>query len=202
MGRIARAEGQPAVVAPFRAPGAETLRRRLREADLPESGMEQLTDGRGGEPLSRPSTVGFVYWGRTWHDARLKLMVHVTVDPSSDSPRPPGQKQGDMEYVSMLEARAFENILETFNTRAVTRADAPTLSARVAAGPIPPADPPTPAFATLQRHLAAAGVATNLEKGKLTFRSARPAGAVSDARPEPLPGRNRFEGGRDCPSRV
>lgn len=71
MGRIAEAEGRPAVVAPFRAPPAETLKARLADCGFPEDGLEQLT--LGGEPLDHRSTVGIVYWGRTNHTPSQKL---------------------------------------------------------------------------------------------------------------------------------
>ncbi|MSR83436.1 MAG: hypothetical protein EXS58_11020, partial [Candidatus Latescibacteria bacterium] len=60
MGRIARAEGRPAVVPPFQAPTADQLQQRLRQAGLPEDSMEQLT--LKGQPMPHRSTVGWVYW--------------------------------------------------------------------------------------------------------------------------------------------
>lgn len=58
MGRIARAEGRPAVVPPFQAPTADQLQQRLRQAGLPEDSMEQLT--LKGQPMPHRSTVGWV----------------------------------------------------------------------------------------------------------------------------------------------
>ena len=62
MGRLAQAEGTPAVVPPFQAPSEKVLKERLVEAGLPEDGMDQLT--LKGEALPYRSTVGWVYWGR------------------------------------------------------------------------------------------------------------------------------------------
>lgn len=71
MGRIAHAEGKPAIVPAYQAPSVEDLKKRLRSAGLPEDGMEQLTVS--GEALVHRSTVGYVYWGRLTHLARHKL---------------------------------------------------------------------------------------------------------------------------------
>src|SRR5256885_3771526 len=65
MSRIAQAEGGPMIVPPFQAPSAEEMRQRLMCLGLPADGMEGLTLGQHGAPLQRPSTVGWVYWGRT-----------------------------------------------------------------------------------------------------------------------------------------
>ncbi len=71
MGRIAHAEGQPAVVPAYEALSIEDLKSRLKGVGLPEDGMDQLT--LGGEALPHRSTVGYVYWGRLTHLSRHKL---------------------------------------------------------------------------------------------------------------------------------
>ena len=158
------------------------VREALRRAGLPESGMERLRDGRGGPLLARPSTVGWNYWGRTAHDARGKMRTFATPLPTeaegASGKAPPawraGQAQGEMEYGAMREAGAFENILETYNTRSVFLPDAESLSARIAAGPIAQAPPPTPAFTALTRGLRAAGIAMALAGERVTFGWAAP----------------------------
>ena len=179
MGRVARAEGRPAIVPPFRAPGAEEIRERLVRARLPESGMEILTLGRNGKPLLRPSTAGWVYWGRIKHDVRN--IIHASV-----SGRP--QVQGELEYLALREAGAFENVLETFNTRSALRGDAETLAERVSAGPVEQAAAPTPAFAELVKRLRAAGIRAGLDGETVIFECAPPDGATLElARPVPHP---------------
>ncbi len=178
MGRLAREEGGPAVAPPFRAPDDEQLRRRLREAGLPESGMEKLT--WEGEQLRRPSTVGWVYWGVTHHLAADKLRATVT----------PGRcmLQGDMEYYALRNVAAFETIAEHCNTRAERREGADRLAERVAEGPVEQASPPTPAWDELRRRLAVAGVRMQMADGKVTFEFAPPEPAGLElARPIPHP---------------
>ena len=181
LGRIARAEGRTVVVPPFAAPDDVELRRRLRDCRLPESGMETLTLGRGGKKLRRPSTVGWVYWGRLHHIALEKLCA-------STDPAGPCNRQGRLEYYTFRDAGAIENLLETFNTRSVDRPDAAALAERVAAGEVSQAGPPTPAFTELQRRLGIAGIRAEFDGTKVTFAFASPAGdAVKLAEPVPHP---------------
>jgi hypothetical protein len=202
MGRIARVEGRVAVVPPFEAPDETSLRERLRLAGLPESGMETLTDGRTGPPLDRPSTVGWIYWGRTVHQARLKLMV--TVSPPARMPgaasaagagaartntslseiRFVGQRWGELEMAALREAGAFENIREACTTRSAGCPDVATLSSRLTRGPVEQAGPPRPGFAEIQRRLEAVGIRAELTNGQLSFRCHEPREAALElARP-------------------
>ena len=71
MGRIAHAEGKPAIVPAYQAPSAADLQARLKKAGLPEDGMERLT--LAGKALPHRSTVGYVYWGRLTHLSRDKM---------------------------------------------------------------------------------------------------------------------------------
>ena len=178
VGRLARAEGRVAVVPPFGAPSADELRERLCAAGLPASGMETLTLGKDGPPLERPSCVGWVYWGKLFHRAAGKL--HSWLGGR-------GQRQGEMEYFALRDLGAFETLAENHNTRSADRPDADTLAARVAAGPVAQAPPPTPAFERLRRGLAAAGIAAELEGGRLTLRLAPPTGGLRLAKPVPHP---------------
>lgn len=168
MGRIARAEGKPAIAPPFDAPGEGELRARLKKAGLPEDGMETLT--LKGKELSRRSTVGWVYWGRTFHVARDKVRASVNGDSS--------QLLGEAEYLALREAGAVEVIREVFNTLAAGRSDAQGLAGRIASGPVTPAGPPTPMFAQLAQRLAAAGIRAELQGEKVKFRFAQPEGAA------------------------
>jgi hypothetical protein len=168
-GRIARAEGKPVLVPPFAAPDAVALRARLEHAGLPASGMETLTLGKDGPSLSRPSLVGWVYWNRLTHLARAK--VKVSTDKGI-------QMLGAMESQALRDVGAYENLHEALNTRASRHPDANTLGARVAKGPVPPADPPAPLFAGLARRLRVAGIEARLEGDKLVFGFAPPQGEV------------------------
>ncbi len=181
LGRIARIEGRPALVPPFHAPSAAELRVRLIAAGLPPDGMETLTHGRGGPPLARPSTVGWVYWGKLIHIASSKLRAW-TAAPSDG--RTAGQRQGEQEYAALREVGATEMIIEQFNTRSANRADANTLVARLAVGPVEQAGAPSPLFTGLRRRLAVAGIHADLDGDRLVFGFAQPAnGALLLARP-------------------
>jgi hypothetical protein len=182
LGRIARAEGQPAIVPAFGAPGEAALRARLAQAGLPASGMERLTLGRTGPRLERPSAVGWVYWLRLAHRAQDKLRTW----PSGM------QMLGEPESQALREAGAYETLREALNTRAARHSSQPGgrdgLAARVAAGPVEQALPPTPIFADLERRLQAAGIQAALEADQLTFRFRPPSEDVLKlARPVPHP---------------
>ncbi|MBN2003106.1 MAG: hypothetical protein JXA21_07085 [Anaerolineae bacterium] len=180
MGRIARHEGRPAIVAPFAAPTADELRARLRQAGLPESGMETLSDGKDGPALAGESCAGPVYWGRLVHLAQDKL--HVYTDGRW------GQVQGEMENFALRDVGAFANIRENLNTRSIRRPDAASLGARLAHGPVEQSPPPTPVFADLTRRLRVAGIAATLSGDGLSFCFAPPETvAIQLAHPVPHP---------------
>lgn len=166
MGRIARAEGTPAVVPPFGAPSEKVLQARLAASGLPEDGMEQLT--LKGAQLPYRSTVGWVYWGRLTHTAaeRLETAVAGAGGPALDM----------MAYGALSEAGAVANIHALFNTAAAERPDAPTLAQRLTAGPVPPAPAPAPRFALLQQLLGLAGIRAELAGAELRFAFAEPEG--------------------------
>lgn len=191
--RIAHAEGSPRLIPPFQAPDESDLIQRLSELGLPEQGMEILTLGRDAKELSRASMIGWVYWGRTVHDARGKLVA--TVSTSKGAPYSfghpagrQGQVQGLLEYCALRESGAFENIREIFNTRSVRREDAKTLADRVAAGTVEQAGPPAPGFEEVRERLCAAGIRVKFEEKKLTFQFVPPQGpTLKLAAPLPHP---------------
>ena len=185
MGRIARTEGETAIVPPFQAPSADQLRERLQKVGLPEDGLETLTFGSNGKKLDRPSTVGWVYWGKTVHIALDKLKVS---EPIVHEEPIYHQGLGELEYYTLRNISAFETLREHFNTRASTRADAETLADRVTAGAVDQAGPPTPMFSNLKERLSAAGIHANFDDNKLTFQFARPIGnTLQLAQPVPHP---------------
>src|SRR5260370_4383829 len=106
LSRIAHAEGRPMLIPPFHAPAEQEIRLRLAQAGLPEDGMEQLLDGRNGNPLAGPSTVGWVYWGKLIHQAREKLQV------ATENGR--GQRLNNYDYSALPDAVASVNILLAF----------------------------------------------------------------------------------------
>jgi hypothetical protein len=180
MGRVAHAEGRPALVAPFEAPTAATLAARLSNAGLPESGMQTLTWGLHGPRLERPSVVGWVYWNRLAHLAADK--ARVSVDPNQ------GQVVDDIENQILLDLGAWEIVAENVNTRSARRPDAQSLIARLAVGAVEQAGPPAPMFADLVERLRVAGIRADLTDGQVTFRFERPQGAVLElAQPVPHP---------------
>ena len=177
MGRLAQAEGTPAVVPPFQAPSEEALKARLVEARLPEDGMEQLT--LKGAKLPYRSTVGWVYWGLlAAHTAaeRLETAVAGVGGPELDM----------MAYGALSEAGAVANIHALFNTAAAERPDANGLGQRLTTGPVSPSPPPAPRFALLQQLLGMAGIRAELASGELRFSFAEPEG-LTLARPVPHP---------------
>ena len=185
MGRIARAEGEVAIVPPFQAPSADQLRERLQKVGLPEDGMETLTFVPNDKKLDRPSTVGWVYWGKTVHIALDKLKVS---EPIVHEEPIYHQGLGELEYYTLRNISAFETLREHFNTRASTRADVETLPDRVTAGTVEQAGPPTPMYANLKERLSAASIDVNFDGDKLAFRFARPIGdTLQLAQPVPHP---------------
>lgn len=170
MGRIAQREGAPVVVPPFQAPDDSALRERCVRAGLRPDGMEMLRVGPEQVALEQPSMAGWIYWGRTFHTAQRAL--RVTTDQGD------GQRQGEVAYVELRDAGAYENIREHWNLCAVRPNDASTLRERIASGPVAQDPSPTPQFAALVERLAAAGVRAELlpEDLRLRFRLDVPEG--------------------------
>ena len=179
-GRLARAAGKASVVPPFAAPSADDQRRRLRAAGLDKSGMEMLTDGRGGARLERPSTVGYVYWYKLRH-------LSIEALTASVSPQQRCMVQGQMEYFAMRDVGAFALVGETYGLRSVDHPDAAGLADRVAAGELVSAGAPSPKLMALAARLAAGGVAMTLAGDKLAFAFADPPHPIALAQPVPHP---------------
>ena len=178
-GRLARAAGKASIVPPFAAPSPDDQRRRLRSAGLDESGMEVLTDGRGGARLDRPSTVGYVYWYKLRHLSIEKLVASVGPQHC--------MIQGQMEYFAMRDVGALGLIGETYGLRSVDHPDAAGLADRVAAGEAIAANEPSPKLTALTARLGAGGIAATLSGDKLTFAFADPPDPIRLAHPIPHP---------------
>ena len=219
VGRIAKAEGEPIIVPALNAPKDDEIRARLKGLGLAEDGMETLTVN--GETLPRRTTVGWVYWGRTVHIAADKIQAGVKPDRQSGEASQtaadlrqtvPGsvkldqrsQGVGETEFLALREAGAFGVIGDLFNTCAVDRDDADTLSDRVVAGPVT-LNAPSPQFDALIGHLSKGGVAVELDEGAAAF-SLKREGDIALARPIPhpwLPGQSLTHvSGRRCAPRI
>jgi RNA polymerase Rpb2, domain 6/RNA polymerase Rpb1, domain 2/RNA polymerase Rpb2, domain 3 len=171
MGRLAKARGEFVTVSPFQAPDETQMRKLLREEGLPETGMENLIDSRTDKPYPRPSTVGWVYWGRTVHEARKKLTA--TTNPMDNGT---AQLQGVLEHAALIESKALENINEYVNIRACENPDAPKLAVTLATESLKSVNTPAPRFVVLKRRLAALGIEIEVSNQALRFRLREPSG--------------------------
>ncbi len=179
LSRIARTRGEPLTIRPFHAPDEQQIRTWLEQADLPADGMETLNQGRAGVSLQRPSTVGWVYWGRLDLMARDKIRVATNATL--------GQRSDDLDYYALRDAGAFENILERYNLCANARSDSATLAQRITTGTIEQKDA-SPQFTNLVKRLAAVGIRAEPGKDGLAFHLAVPEKpALTLARPLPHP---------------
>jgi len=182
-GRVARAEGTPVIAPPFNGPSGDELRRRMVKAGLPDGGMEKLVISDElkdalrveGGTLELESTAGWVYWGKTVHTARSKLMGGTGA--ARQNARKSGlQRQAELEFRALRDAAAFETILETFNTRAAHERD--ELTEQVIVGPIQQSTSPSPGLQDIQVRLAAGGICLSLENESLSFRFDQPEGEL------------------------
>jgi hypothetical protein len=164
LGRLARAEGTPVITPPFTILHASELGQRLAAAGLPADGQERLIDGSNGETLLLPSTVGWVYWGRTAHLAREKLTVGIDDHAAL-------QQQTEAEFQILHNLAAYATIQEQFN-RSANEAQAPA----------------SPQLAGLTQRLAAASLALHLTDEQLHFAFAEPTeNRLQLAHPVPHP---------------
>lgn len=179
LSRIAYTRGEPLTIPPFHAPAEQQIRAWLAQAGLPANGMETLRQGRDGALLRRPSTVGWVYWGRLDHLAHDKMRIATNAAQ--------GQRSDDLDYYALRDAGAFENILERYNLCANGHSDSATLAQRVVTGAIKQKEP-SPQFANLVRRLAAVGIRVELGEDGLAFQLAAPrTPLLALARPLPHP---------------
>ena len=180
LGRIAQAEGNPALAAAFHAPQEDELRSRLEAAGFAADGLETLKLGQDGPALEQRACAGWVYWGKLWHMARPKLRTWLDVQPDDGEGAGlfpefgTAQLQGQLEAYALYEAGAYENLREMFNTRAAQHPDAAALQARLAHGWIEQTQAATPQFVAFVRRLAAAGIRAELLDQQLRLRFATP----------------------------
>jgi DNA-directed RNA polymerase subunit beta len=115
-------EGVPMATPVFDGIKEKDIKSLLKMADLPESGQEQLYDGRTGEPFDRPVTVGYMYMLKLNHLVDDKMHARstgpyslVTQQPLSGKAQFGGQRFGEME-VWALEAYGAAHTLREMLT--------------------------------------------------------------------------------------
>ena len=115
-------EGVPMATPVFDGIKEEDIKSLLKMADLPESGQEQLYDGRTGEPFDRPVTVGYMHMLKLNHLVDDKMHARstgpyslVTQQPLSGKAQFGGQRFGEME-VWALEAYGAAHTLREMLT--------------------------------------------------------------------------------------
>jgi hypothetical protein len=173
-GRIARAEGSPIVAPPFNAPSEEELRERMKDIGLSGNGMEVLRMGENGPKMDGASTIGWVYWGKTAHLARRKLMGGAEA-PLAKAREEGLQRQAELEYRALRDSNAFETAQEIFTTRAA-RNEGEGITEQVISGRLHQSPPPSPKFGVLQERLAAAGIVADLNGDYVKYKFASPQG--------------------------
>jgi DNA-directed RNA polymerase subunit beta len=122
LGWAARTLGFRAVTPVFDGASEDEIRDCLREAGLPETGTVALIDGRTGEPLHTPTTVGYMYMLKLHHLVAEKIHARatgpyslITQQPLGGKARNGGQRFGEME-VWALEAYGAANTLQEILT--------------------------------------------------------------------------------------
>lgn len=116
LGRIAKVEGKPAIAPLYAGPTVEEMQARLSAVGIAPSGLERLSEGKEGTPLERESAVGYVYWGRTHHDARAK--VGITTGDAHIGQHV-GQHLGLTEYHHFAEKKAWATLKAFYREQAV-----------------------------------------------------------------------------------
>ncbi|SMN14390.1 DNA-directed RNA polymerase beta subunit [uncultured Candidatus Thioglobus sp.] len=114
--------GVPMATPVFDGIKEDDIKSLLRLADLPESGQEQLYDGRTGEAFDRPVTVGYMHMLKLNHLVDDKMHARstgpyslVTQQPLSGKAQFGGQRFGEME-VWALEAYGAAHTLREMLT--------------------------------------------------------------------------------------
>jgi len=115
-------EGVPMATPVFDGIKEQDIKSLLKLADLPESGQEQLYDGRTGDAFDRPVTVGYMHMLKLNHLVDDKMHARstgpyslVTQQPLSGKAQFGGQRFGEME-VWALEAYGAAHTLREMLT--------------------------------------------------------------------------------------
>jgi DNA-directed RNA polymerase subunit beta len=122
LGMAAKALGFKVASPSFDGVETSKIRELLKEAGLPESGKQQLYDGRTGEAFSEMTTVGSMYMIKLNHMIVDKIHARstgpytmVTQQPLGGKAQNGGQRFGEME-VWALEAYGAANTLQEMLT--------------------------------------------------------------------------------------
>jgi len=122
LGMAAHALGMKIATPPFNGVPIEKIQELLKEAGFPESGKQQLFDGRTGEPFSELTTVGAMYMIKLNHMIVDKIHARstgpytmVTQQPLGGKAQNGGQRFGEME-VWALEAYGAAHTLQEMLT--------------------------------------------------------------------------------------
>ena len=158
LGRIAHHQNKPILSPAYAAPDEAKLKASLHNAGLPPSGMEHLKMGVDGPTMERPSMVGYVYWGKTAHLSRFKLMAGREA-PEAQARAHGLQRQAELEYQAMRDAGALKVAENIFNQQAARHSDEIKVS---------------PKFAALQERLSAASIKTGMDGDTLKFEFSTP----------------------------
>jgi DNA-directed RNA polymerase subunit beta len=109
LGLAANTLGYQAVVPPFAGATAEEIRGELEAAGFERSGKMQLFDGRSGEALAQPVSVGYMYILKLHHMVEDKIHMRsigpyslITQQPLGGKAQNGGQRFGEMEVWALL----------------------------------------------------------------------------------------------------
>ncbi len=109
LGLAANSLGYQAVVPPFAGATAEEIQKELVAAGFDKSGKMQLFDGRTGEALAQPVSVGYMYILKLHHMVEDKIHMRsigpyslITQQPLGGKAQNGGQRFGEMEVWALL----------------------------------------------------------------------------------------------------
>ena len=122
LGFAAKKLGYQAISPIFTGASEEQIKEELKKAGLPESGKVKIFDGRTGEPIKNPITVGYVYTMKLDHMVKNKIHMRstgpyslITQQPLGGKARLGGQRFGEME-VWALEGYGASHTLQEMLT--------------------------------------------------------------------------------------
>lgn len=119
LGWAAKKLGYRAVTPAFSGATEEDIRQELKKADLPQTGKVKLRDGKTGELLDQPVTVGYMYILKLAHMIEDKIHMRstgpyslITQQPLGGKAQSGGQRFGEMEVWALEGYGAAHNLQE------------------------------------------------------------------------------------------
>ncbi len=169
LGWAAKKLGEYIATPVFEGADIAEIKKKLKEAGLPEDGKTTLYDGRSGDPFDNPITVGHIYMLKLSHLVDDKIHARsigpyslVTQQPLGGKAQFGGQRFGEME-VWALEAYGAAHTLQEMLT---VKSDDVTGRSRVYEAIVKGENPPEPgypeAFNVLVKELQALGLDVRL----------------------------------------